>query len=88
MKRYSVITEWDKRQDNLNPDKVRKYPRFKGNIEVLAINRQVAELAVLADHVGLGEIVKEISADDPVSQSMMPDIKYPYMCGSKNLIPN
>lgn len=88
MKHYSVITEWDNIPDNLNPDKIRTYPRFKGNISVIAINRQVADLAVLVDYVDLGETVQEISVNDPVSLSMMPKTKYPYMCGSKNLIPN
>lgn len=79
MKRYSVQTGWKNRG---------RTPDLQGNISVIAINRQVADLAVLVDYVDLGETVQEISANDPVSLSMMPDIKHPYMCGSKNLIPN
>lgn len=77
MKRYLVQTGW-----------IGKVPELKGNILVFAINRQVAELTVLVDYVDLSETVGEVSANDPVSLSMMPSEKYPIMCGSKNLIAN
>ena len=77
MKHYNVQTGWRN-----------KFPERKGNIEILAINRQVAELTVLVDYVDLSQTVKEISANDPVSLSMMPRIPTNLLCGSKNLIAN
>ena len=88
MKHYSVITGWIERPNNLNPAKVHRFPDHKGNIDVIAINREVAELCVLVDHVDLSELVMEISADDPVSRSMMPKTPNNLLCGSKLLIAN
>ena len=88
MKRYNVQTGWKEIPDNLNPGKVRRYPESKGDIEVIAVNRQTASMCVLVPHIYLGEIVKEISADDPASMSMIPEIPTNFMCGSKLLIAN
>jgi len=85
MKYYSVITSWLDIPDNLNPDKIRRFPEHKGNITVIAINRKVGALAVLVDHVDLSETVKEISA---IGDRNLPKTPTNLLCGSKNLIAN
>ena len=85
MKRYTVQTGWIEQKDNLNPGKVRRYPEHKGNIDVIAINRRVGELAVLGKHVDLCEIVKEISAK---GDRNIPKVPGNLLCGSKLLIAN
>ena len=77
---YSVQTGWKGIDYNVAEE--------KGNIDVIAINRSVADLCVLVDYVGLSEIVKEIRADDPTSKDLLPPIPSNLMCGSKMLIAN
>lgn len=88
MKNYLVMTGWTEIPDNLNPSKPKRFPQFKGNIEVWAINRQVAAMCVLVDFVDLGETVKEITAKDLIGTPLMPNIPNNLLCGSKNLIAN
>lgn len=85
MKHYSVITGFSEVPDNLCPEKIRKYPQHKGNIDVIAISRAVASLCVLVDYVDLTEIVQEISAK---GDRNLPTIPTNLLCGSKLLIAN
>ena len=55
MKHYSVQTGWTDGG---------KVPSFKGDIEIIAINAQTADLCVLVDYVYMREIISNTSAED------------------------
>lgn len=88
MKHYLVQTGWDEHTDNLHPGKVRRYPQHRGNIEVMAINDKVAEMAVIVDHIHLNPVIKEICAKHLIGTKLMPKQDIPILCGSKLLIAN
>ena len=85
MKRYSVQTGWRETPNNLHPSNPHRFPEHKGNIDIIATNRSVAELCVLVDYVGLSEIIAEISAEGDKNLSKPPTN---LMCGSRLLIAN
>ncbi len=77
MKHYTVQTGWRGKDYNI--------PEEKGNIDIIAINRKVAEMCVLVAYIGLSEIVSEISAK---GDRNLPKIPTNLLCGSKLLIAN
>ena len=83
MNQYTVQTGWLERTDNLG--KVRRYPQHEGNIDILAINKEVAAMTVLVNYIDLSETVKEISAK---GDRNLPKIPTNLLCGSKLLIAN
>lgn len=85
MKHYSVLTGYKEIPDNLHPDNIKRFPQHKGNIQVIAISREVGDMAVLVDYEDLTETVKEISAK---GDRNLPKIPTNLLCGSKLLIAN
>ena len=76
MNHYLVQTGWKNKGS---------VPELKGNIQVIAINRKVAELAVLVKYVWISNTLKEISAK---GDRNLPKIPTNLLCGSKLLIAN
>ena len=88
MNKYLVQTGWGKLSDNLNPKYNFKTPQFKGDIEILAINKNIATLALVdIDDYFLCFVIKEISAKDIEGTKLLPKSKIPYL-GIMNLIAN
>ena len=63
-----------------------KYTVFGENIKILAINKQVASMCVLANHIDLLNIVEHISIN--LIDTKLPSKKHSFLCRSKNLIAN
>ncbi len=88
MNKYLIQTGWDKITDNLFPDKVSRYPQFKGDVEVLAINEEIGELSfVNINNYYFCLVVKEISAKSEEGTRLLPKSNIPYL-GIMNLIAN
>lgn len=71
MKKYIVQTGWDYNTF--------KSPTFKGDVEVLAINSEVAKECMLQEYIHLCPVVKEVSAKDLQGTRLLPDTFIPYM---------
>lgn len=63
MKKYFIQTGW------IHGGKT---PSFKGSVDILAINKEVADMCVLTDYVYMREIVSETCAKDLEGTKLMP----------------
>lgn len=88
MNKYLVQTGWDDFRDVLFPNYYKRYPEFKGDIEVLAINEKIGALSLIGiNDYFLCLVIKEISAKDIEGTKILPKSKIPYL-GIMNLIAN
>lgn len=86
--KYIVQTGWDEDIDNLFPDKIHRYPQFEGDIEVLAINKEIGMLTLFdIENPLLCPVVGEITAKDIEGTKTLPKSPIPYM-GIMNFIAN